>query len=78
MSFLFGSPKIPTSAPAPPITPPPEPPPVPQMEGPEVAQARNEQRRLLAAMKGQGANWLTGPSGLTAPAPVAQKMLLGS
>jgi hypothetical protein len=72
MSGLFGGPKIPEPQPAPPL------PAVPQQEGPEISQARDRQRQLLAAMKGNSANWLTGPSGLTAPAPVAQKMLFGS
>jgi len=55
----------------------PDPPQPPQIESPEEAAAREKQRRLLM-MAGNRANMYTGPMGLTGPAPVAQKMLLGS
>ena len=67
MSFLFGkAPSVP-AAPA-----------VPDASAPQVAEARDRQRQMVAAMAGNKANWLTGPTGLTGPAPVAQKMLFGS
>jgi hypothetical protein len=66
MSFLFGKPEIPES---------PKP---PDISGEEVQAARERQRRLLAGMKGRKDTYLTGALGLTEPAPVAQKMLLGA
>jgi len=50
----------------------------PQIDGPEMQAARENQRRLAAGMRGNQANMLTGPMGLTGPAPGAQKMLLGA
>jgi hypothetical protein len=65
MTFLFGKPKIP------------EAPKMPDTSGPEVQAAKERQRRLLAAMQGRKDTYLTGPLGLSQPAPVAMKMLLG-
>ena len=82
MSFLFSllpksiSQKIQmTLHPVPPSLPPlPAP---PDAGAPELAEARETQRKIVASRRGNMANWLTGPTGLRAPATVAQKMLLG-
>ena len=60
-------------------SPPPLPPlPVPPDAGaPEIAETREIQRKIAASRRGNMANWLTGSTGLRAPAPVAQKLLLG-
>ena len=50
---------------------------VPDAGAPELAEAREIQRKIAASRRGNLANWLTGPTGLRAPATVAQKMLLG-
>ena len=42
-----------------------------------IAEARERQRKITASRRGNLTNWLTGPTGLRAPATVAQKMLLG-
>ena len=52
-------------------------PPLPDAGAPELAEAREIQRKIAASRRGNLANWLTGPTGLRAPATVAQKMLLG-
>ena len=79
MSFLFPKPLFRAlysySRPVPPPLPPlPAP---PDAGAPEIAEAREIQRKIAASRRGNMANWLTGPTGLRAPAPVAQKMLLG-
>lgn len=51
--------------------------PPPDASAPEIAAAREEQRKISALRRGNQANWLTGSTGLTAPAPVAQKILFG-
>ena len=52
--------------------------PVPPDAGaPEIAEAREIQRKIAASRRGNMANWLTGPTGLRALAMVAHKMLLG-
>ena len=60
-------------------SPPPMPPlPVPpDASAPEIAEAREVQRKIVANRRGNMANWLTGSTGLRAPATVAHKMLLG-
>ena len=61
----------------------PSPPPMPLLPvppdagAPEIAEAREIQRKTAANRRGNMANWLTGSTGLRAPATVAQKMLLG-
>ena len=50
---------------------------VPDAGAPELAEARETQRKIAASRRGNMANWLTGPTALRAPATVAQKMLLG-
>ena len=50
---------------------------VPNAGAPELAEARKRQRKIAASQRGNLANWFTGPTGLRAPATVAQKMLLG-
>ena len=49
----------------------------PDASAPELAEARERQRKIAARRRGNLANWLTGPTGLRAPATVAHKMLLG-
>jgi hypothetical protein len=51
--------------------------PPPDASAAEIAAAREDQRKISAARRGNQANWLTGSTGLTAPAPVAQKILFG-
>ena len=61
-----------------PVPPPMPPLPVPPDAGaPEIAEAREIHRKIAANRRGNMANWLTGSTGLRAPATVAQKMLLG-
>ena len=61
-----------------PVPPPLPPLPAPPDAGaPEIAAAREIQRKIAASRRGNMANWLTGPTGLRAPATVAQKLLLG-
>ena len=64
-------PPMPSFPPLPPV------PAVPNAGAPELAEARKRQRRMAASQSGDLANWLTGPTGLRAPATVAHKMLLG-
>ena len=64
-------PPLPTFPPFPPF------PPFPDPGAPELAAAREIQRKIAASRRGNLANWLTGPTGLSALAPVAHKMLLG-
>jgi len=66
MSFLFPKVKVPP------------PPAMPDANAPEIAAARDRQRKIAAASAGSKANWLTGSAGLPGAAPVAYKMLLGS
>ena len=61
----------PPAAGAPPLPAPPD------AGAPELAEARKKQRKIAASRRGNLANWFTGPTGLRAPATVAQKMLLG-
>ena len=77
MGFIFRKPYI-LSLPSPPPLPslPPFPAP-PDAGAPELAEAREIQRKMAASRRGSLANWLTGPTGLRAPATVAHKMLLG-
>ena len=74
-SFLPPGTAVPDAgAPIPPLSPVPA---VPNAGAPELAEARKRQRKIAASRRGYLANWLTGPTGLRAPATVAQKMLLG-
>ena len=68
---FFRRPRIPSPPPPPPLPPPPD------VDAPEIAKAGERQRKIAASRRGNLANWLTGPTGLRAPATVAQKMLLG-
>ena len=74
---LFRSPRMspyismPTFPPFPPFPAPPD------AGAPEIAEAREIQRKIAASRRGNMANWLTGPTGLRALATVAHKMLLG-
>ena len=77
MGFLFPKPHIPSPPPPPPVPSLPPAPAVPDAGAPEIAEAREIQRKIAASRRGNMANWLTGPTGLRAPATVAQKMLLG-
>ena len=76
MSF-FRRPRIPSPPPSPPIPPLPPLPVPPDTGAPEIAEAREIQRKIAASRRGNMANWLTGPTGLRALATVAHKMLLG-
>ena len=77
MGFLFPRPRIPSPPPPPPVPSLPPAPAVPDVGAPEIAEARERQRKITASRRGNLANWFTGPTGLRAPATVAQKMLLG-
>ena len=74
---FFRRPRIPSFPPLPRIPPLPPIPAVPDAGAPELAEARERQRKIAASRRGNLANWLTGPTGLRAPATVAHKMLLG-
>lgn len=61
-------------------TPPPPPaplPPPPMLQSPQGAQAADSVRKRAASGLGYGGTIVTGPRGLTAPANVDQKRLLG-
>ena len=77
MGFLFPRPRIPSPPPPPPVPSLPPAPAVPDAGAPEIAEAREIQRKIVASRRGNMANWLTGPTGLRALAAVAHKMLLG-
>ena len=76
MSF-FRKPRMPSMPPMPSFPPLPPPPAPPDAGAPEIAEAREIQRKIAASRRGNMANWLTGPTGLRALATVAHKMLLG-
>lgn len=67
MSFLAPSPSAP----------PPPPPPVPTPDDPAVDEARRKQQIAARLRQGRSATILTGGLGLSDPAPVARKTLLG-
>jgi hypothetical protein len=58
-------------------TPPPPPPPPPVRSDAEVQEAALQERLRQARVRGRSANILTGGEGVTGPAPVARKKLLG-
>jgi hypothetical protein len=58
-------------------TPPPPPPPPPERTDAEVQDAALQERLRQARARGRAANILTGGEGVTDPAPVARKRLLG-
>lgn len=56
---------------------PPSPPPPPSRDDEEVEEARRKQRLAARLRQGRRATILTGGAGLTEPAPVGRKRLLG-
>lgn len=74
MSFLSPSPP-PASPPPPP--PPPLPPEPVTREEPEVKETRRKVRRAARLRKGRAATILTSGTGVSGPAPVTRKRLLG-
>ena len=77
MGCLFTKLHIPLPPPPFPVPSLPPAPAVPDAGAPEIAEAREIQRKIAASRRGNMANWLTGPTGLRALATVAHKMLLG-
>ena len=77
MGFFSPKPHFPSPPPPPPVPSLPPVPAVPDAGAPELAEARETQRKIAASRRSNITNWLTGPTGLRAPATVAQKMLLG-
>ena len=69
--------QVPAESPPPEPTPLPKPPPTPLPEGIEERAARSRQRAAAASMKGRQSTLVTGPMGVTSPAPVAVKRLFG-
>mgnify|MGYP000987377545 CR=1 FL=1 len=63
---------------APKVNTPPPPPPAPDPADASVREARRRTRRDQLAMAGRASTFVTGPGGVTSPAPVAGKTLLGS
>lgn len=61
-----GSPRLPSP-----------PPPPPEREDPAIAEARAREVVAARRLRGRASQILTGPQGVTAPAPVGRKVLLG-
>lgn len=71
--MCMSSPRMP-----PPAPPPPPPPPAPTENVQEVQDARERERRRSLAADGKRSTMLTGADGVTAAAPIGQKVLLGA
>jgi hypothetical protein len=72
----MGSPKTP-KVPKPPPPPPAPPPPEPQVED-ALKRSRDDRRRLALAAAGRQGTIVTGAQGLTGPATLGSRTLLGS